>query len=161
MWQGQRPQGPALVGAGEHFRGVTVGAADEKGDIATAHPPLFELLAQPVLRRRCATALSGTDGELEQHLTEIAAVRGQLALIRPEEEAATAEEVARARVVIDRMDDLGHGYLWDEDPAVTAWLKRFRARPSWATTFYEGARLSDFYKDLDARKREMADIVAC
>lgn len=63
--------------------------------------------------------------------------------------------------LIDRMDDLGHSYLWEEDPAVIAWLNRFRARPSWSTTFYAGARLSDFYKDLDVRKRELVDIVAC
>ncbi|SFM94177.1 glutathione S-transferase family protein [Variovorax sp. OV329] len=63
--------------------------------------------------------------------------------------------------LIDRMDDLGHSYLWDDAAAVKAWLLRFRARPSWATTFYEGARLSDFYKDLDARKRDLADLVVC
>ncbi len=63
--------------------------------------------------------------------------------------------------LIDRMDDLGHSYLWADDAAVQDWLARFRARPSWSTTFYEGARLSDFYKDLDARKRTLADLATC
>ncbi|MGE0808791.1 MAG: glutathione S-transferase family protein [Burkholderiaceae bacterium] len=63
--------------------------------------------------------------------------------------------------LIDRMDDLGHSYLWADDTAVKAWLQRFRARPSWAATFYEGSRLSHFYKDLDLRKRELASLVVC
>lgn len=65
--------------------------------------------------------------------------------------------------LFDRMDDLGHAYLWQDKPAVTAWLARFRARPSWARTFYAGARLSDLelYKDLLDRSRRLEDLVAC
>lgn len=63
--------------------------------------------------------------------------------------------------LLDRMEDLGHGYLWEERVEVKAWLARFRTRPSWHATFYNGSRLSDLYKDLDASKRELTDLVTC
>jgi glutathione S-transferase len=63
--------------------------------------------------------------------------------------------------LLDRMEDLGHGALWRDHDRVQAWLARLRARPSWATTFYKGARLSELYADLHARKRELTDLVAC
>lgn len=63
--------------------------------------------------------------------------------------------------LLDRMDDLGHAYLWSKHGLVQAWLARFRARPSWSDTFYDGTRLSQLYADLHARKRELAELVAC
>lgn len=63
--------------------------------------------------------------------------------------------------LIDRMEDLGHAVLWQGRPHVLDWLTRFRARPSWQTTFYAGTRLSELYADLGARRREAADLVAC
>lgn len=63
--------------------------------------------------------------------------------------------------LLDRMEDLGHANLWDDQPAVKAWLARFRARPAWSTTFYAGARLSDLYSDLQDTRRSLSDLVAC
>ena len=63
--------------------------------------------------------------------------------------------------LIDRMDDLGHAYLWQSAGAVKAWLSRFRARPSWQTTFYQGARMSDMFNDLDKTRRALTEIVTC
>jgi len=63
--------------------------------------------------------------------------------------------------LLDRMEDLGHAYLWDDQPAVKQWLARFRTRPSWGATFYDGARLSDLYRDLHDSKRGLADLVVC
>jgi uncharacterized membrane protein YccC len=45
-------------------------------------------------------------GKLDEQIDEIAEIRHQLALIRPEDDVAAAEEVIHARVVIDRTDDL-------------------------------------------------------
>ena len=61
----------------------------------------------------------------------------------------------------DRMDDLGHAYLWAEAPRVAEWLRRKRMRPSWSATFYPGARLSELYADLQARRRPLDDLVVC
>jgi glutathione S-transferase len=61
----------------------------------------------------------------------------------------------------DRMDDLGLAGLWSAAPRVSAWLARFRARPSWSTTFYPGARLSDTIFSLHGRRREPTDLIAC
>lgn len=65
--------------------------------------------------------------------------------------------------LLDRMEDLGHAYLWSDKPAVTAWLSRFRARESWGKTFYRGARLSelDLYQDLRERSRKLEDLAVC
>ena len=63
--------------------------------------------------------------------------------------------------LFDRMDDLGLASLWEACPRVAAWLARFRARPSWRTTFYEGARLSDTLKALHQRRRTPEDLVTC
>lgn len=63
--------------------------------------------------------------------------------------------------LFDRMDDLGHARLWLGKPVVAAWLERFRARPSWRTTFYAGARLSDLYADLQQHGRPAQDVVTC
>lgn len=63
--------------------------------------------------------------------------------------------------LFDRMDDLGLASLWQSNPRVADWLARFRARPSWATTFYAGARLSDTLKQLHQRKRSPEDVVTC
>lgn len=55
---------------------------------------------------------------------------------------------AQVTPLIDRMDDLGYGFLWEDDlPEMTAWLDRIRERPSFAAAFYPGARISERYPD--------------
>lgn len=44
-----------------------------------------------------------------------------------------------------RMEDLGYDFLWEEYPGVGAWLARMKARPAYATAFYEGSLLSQQY----------------
>ncbi len=51
----------------------------------------------------------------------------------------------------DRMDDLGLDWLWEEQPHVQAWLARYRERPAWRKTYYEGTRLTSIYPDLRER----------
>ena len=65
--------------------------------------------------------------------------------------------------LLDRMEDLGHAYLWADKPAVKAWLARFRERDAWGRTFYKGARLSDLhlYKALLDRSRKLEDRAVC
>ncbi|HVZ51276.1 MAG TPA: glutathione S-transferase family protein [Pseudolabrys sp.] len=51
--------------------------------------------------------------------------------------------------LIDRVEDLGLEYLWEEKyPRVAEWLARIQARPAYATAFYRGSRLSDQYPEL-------------
>lgn len=49
--------------------------------------------------------------------------------------------------VIDRMNDLGMSGLWENGarPGVARWYAAIRARPAFATTYYEGTRLSENY----------------
>ena len=50
---------------------------------------------------------------------------------------------------IDRMEDLGYAATWERaQPRVTAWWARIKARPSYAATYYRGARFSDAYAAL-------------
>lgn len=44
-----------------------------------------------------------------------------------------------------RMEDLGYDHLWNENPGVTSWMTRMKARPSYQTAFYDGALLSQQY----------------
>lgn len=56
--------------------------------------------------------------------------------------------------LIDRMEDLGYGYLWEDRHAnVTAWLERMKARPNYAETYYEKTRLSEIFPDFQRAKR--------
>ena len=41
---------------------------------------------------------------------------------------------------IVRMEDLGLAKMWSDLPRVTDWYKRLQARPTFATTYYEGTR---------------------
>jgi glutathione S-transferase len=60
--------------------------------------------------------------------------------------------------LIDRMEDLGYGYLWEQDhPRVADWLARMRAREACVATYYPGTRLSEIYPDI---KDEVARIAA-
>jgi glutathione S-transferase len=45
---------------------------------------------------------------------------------------------------IDRLNDLGLSYLWDQYPAVSAWYAALQQRPAFAKTYYQGSRVSDF-----------------
>jgi glutathione S-transferase len=55
--------------------------------------------------------------------------------------------------LIDRMEDLGFAWLWDEFPTVADWLKRIQARPAYRQAFYKGSRLSEIYPDLQVGAR--------
>ena len=47
--------------------------------------------------------------------------------------------------LIDRMNDLGFSYVWLADmPRVQDWYERMQARPAFQSTFYKGARMSEF-----------------
>jgi glutathione S-transferase len=51
--------------------------------------------------------------------------------------------------LIDRLEDLGLEYLWEEKYSrVADWLKRIQARPAYAKAYYHGSRLSDLYPEL-------------
>jgi glutathione S-transferase len=51
--------------------------------------------------------------------------------------------------LIDRAEDLGLEYLWEEKyPRVADWLARIKARPAYAEAYYHGSRLSDQYPQL-------------
>lgn len=43
---------------------------------------------------------------------------------------------------IDRLDDLGLAHLWDRHARVADWYERLKARPSYASAFYPGSRIS-------------------
>src|SRR5882724_688323 len=47
--------------------------------------------------------------------------------------------------LIDRMEDLGYGSVWDGLPKMTDWFYRVKRRPSYAATYYPGARISEKY----------------
>ncbi len=50
---------------------------------------------------------------------------------------------------IDRMEDLGYAHMWERGfPRVTAWWAAIKARPSYAATYYKGARFSDAYAEI-------------
>lgn len=52
--------------------------------------------------------------------------------------------------LLDRMEDLGFAYLWDEAfPRVADWMARIQAKPSYREAYYEGSRLSEIYPELD------------
>ena len=48
---------------------------------------------------------------------------------------------------LDRMDDLGLAHMWAERPHLQAWYDAIKARPSYAATYYPGARLSELFED--------------
>lgn len=45
--------------------------------------------------------------------------------------------------LIDRAEDMGLAYLWEDYSRVADWLKRLQARPAFGAAFYKGSRLSD------------------
>jgi len=53
---------------------------------------------------------------------------------------------AQVTPLIDRMEDLGYGELWADQPEMTAWWARIKARPSYKQAFYPGSRASERYK---------------
>jgi glutathione S-transferase len=52
---------------------------------------------------------------------------------------------AQVTPLIDRMEDMGYGFLWEDLPEMSAWWERIKARPSYAHAFYPGARISARY----------------
>ena len=49
---------------------------------------------------------------------------------------------------IDRMNDLGLGYLIDDYPNVLRWWDQIKARAAYGQTFVEGSRVTDVYDDI-------------
>jgi len=47
--------------------------------------------------------------------------------------------------LIDRMDDLGYAYVWSDLPKMSDWFEVVKQRPSYAATYYPGARISEKY----------------
>jgi len=47
--------------------------------------------------------------------------------------------------LIDRMEDLGYDYVWNDLSKMTDWFERVKRRPSYAATYYAGARISEKY----------------
>lgn len=45
--------------------------------------------------------------------------------------------------LIDRAEDMGMAYLWQDAPKVADWLHRLQSRPSFITAFYKSSRLSE------------------
>lgn len=63
-------------------------------------------------------------------------------------EQLTLADIAVAPL-IDRVEDLGLEYLWEErHPRVAEWLSGMQALPGYGTTFYEGSRLSQQFPEL-------------
>ena len=51
--------------------------------------------------------------------------------------------------LIDRQEDLGLEFLWEENhPGVADWLRRIQVRPAYREAFYHGCRLSEIYPEL-------------
>ncbi|MFQ3246785.1 MAG: glutathione S-transferase [Arenicella sp.] len=48
--------------------------------------------------------------------------------------------------LIDRMQDLGLGYLWKNHPNVDRWLSSIQLMPSFQEAFYKGSRLSQRFE---------------
>jgi len=65
-----------------------------------------------------------------------------------------------AMPVIVRMDDIGLYHLWDNLPAIGAWLDRIRATPEFAQTYYDGSLLTQKYPHLAALRAERARVSA-
>ena len=54
--------------------------------------------------------------------------------------------------LIDRMEDLGYGYLWTDDlPEMTEWFKNLKARIAYEKAYYHGSRYSEIFPELDLR----------
>jgi len=64
-------------------------------------------------------------------------------------EQYTLADIAVAPL-LDRQEDLGLEYLWEENnPAVADWLRQIQARPAYVTAYTHGSRLSDLHPDLE------------
>ncbi len=51
--------------------------------------------------------------------------------------------------LIDRVEDLGLEFLWEENhSAVAEWLRQIQARSAYKEAFYQGCRLSEIYPEL-------------
>lgn len=59
--------------------------------------------------------------------------------------------------LIDRMEDLGYGDVWADLPLMSDWFERVKARPSYAATYYPGARISQKYPDFFRTAAELRE----
>jgi glutathione S-transferase len=59
----------------------------------------------------------------------------------------TLADIAMMPVLV-RMAEVGLGTFWEQLPEVDRWLAAFRARPSFAKTYYFGSLLTEKYPDL-------------
>ena len=63
-------------------------------------------------------------------------------------ERYTIADIAVAPL-LDRIEDLGLEYLWEEgSPKVADWLRRIQARPAYGRAYYHGSRTSEIYPEL-------------
>ncbi len=63
-------------------------------------------------------------------------------------EQFTLADIAVAPL-IDRVEDLGLEYLWEENhPGIAEWLRQIQARPAYKEAYYRGCRLSEIYPEL-------------
>ncbi len=61
--------------------------------------------------------------------------------------------------VIVRMDDINLGPVWDDFPAVSAWLDRIRATAPFVRTYYHGSLLTEKYPHLAELPRSTVEKV--
>ena len=54
---------------------------------------------------------------------------------------------AQVTPLIDRMEDMGYGDIWQDLPLMKVWWERMKERPSYKATFYPAARISERYAD--------------
>jgi glutathione S-transferase len=93
--------------------------------------------------------------ELENAYTDIRKTAARMAAMLEENGGPwlmgkhyTLADIAVAPL-LDRMEDLGLEYLWEENhPAVADWLRLIQARPAYDKAFYNGCRLSEIYPEL-------------
>lgn len=60
---------------------------------------------------------------------------------------------------LDRMQDLGYSWVWDEFLEVAKWFKKIQGRDAYQKTFYKGTRLSEIYDNADFGAQENSAII--
>ena len=61
---------------------------------------------------------------------------------------------------LDRMQDLGYGWVWDEFIEVAKWFKKIQGRDAYQKTFYKGTRLSEIYDNADFGAQQNSATIA-
>ena len=60
--------------------------------------------------------------------------------------------------IIVRMDDIALDHLWDDHPAIAAWLDDIRKTEPFAATYYHGSLLTEKYPHLADLRRERGQV---